>query len=212
MYTCILCHMHVYTKRIHMHAHACVHMWTPHVHWNENIHKHWHASSNTMYLARLTHAFSLCTRQFMYTCTKGYIHSYKYLYISKYTYVHVCIHEYMHIHMCVYIYTCMHIYIHKHIYIHIYVCICICIYICMYIMCIVTRNHFQIRGYLSRSKVVSGGQATGLADRGVLQSAPAACVCCFSYGSALIYYRNPTLKLSPSVASAAPIARLALLK
>ena len=149
----------------------------------------------------------------MYASVYVYLYKGVYpLYISKYTYVHVSMHE----NTCIYICVCTYIHVCTYIYINIYIYTYICmymhmyIYTCMYIMYIVIRNLFQIRGYLSRSKVVSGGQGAGLADRGALQSAPAACVRCFSYGSALIYYGNPALKLSPSVASAAPIACLSL--
>ena len=58
--------------------------------------------------------------------------------------------------------------------------------------------------------IYSGAEGTGLAARGLLEFAPAACVCCFPYECALIYQGNPKLKLPPSAASAAPIIRLTL--
>jgi len=115
---------------------------------------------------------------------------------------------------------------------------CVYVYLYAYIYTFI-RTHSQIRWGILWSKVASGGETTRLAARGVstqysqldkqegpmfcmcvcvylqldqqgADSAPSACDCCFPYRSALIYYRNPTLKLPPSVASAALSIRLTL--
>ena len=98
----------------------------------------------------------------MCVCVCVCIYIYLYIYTHAYTYIYICICTHTHTYICMYIY--IYVYIYAHIYIYIY--------------------SLEITLTLERflgSNVDSGGERTGLAARGTLQSAPAACVCCSPY-------------------------------